>query len=72
MKRGLFRVTVFLVMLAMGSVPAFAQGTSSISGVVVDSSGAVVPGADIVVTNTGTNTVYTAVSGRTAPSRSRC
>lgn len=52
------------VLLAPGS-PAFAQGgsTSTIAGSVVDSSGAVVPGADVLVKDVATGTTYTAVSG---------
>jgi hypothetical protein len=46
------------------SVGAFAQGssTASIAGVVVDSGGGVVPGADVVVKNNGTNETFTAVT----------
>lgn len=51
-------------MFVSASVPAFAQGssTSSISGTVVDSSGAAIPGASIEAKNAGTGAVYTAVS----------
>ena len=44
---------------------AFAQGSffTSLSGIVVDSSGGVIPGADVKVKNTGTGAEATAVSG---------
>src|SRR5213080_253269 len=55
-------LAVALVVLAAAS--AFAQGStaSSITGTVVDSSGAGVPGADITATNTANGTVFRAVS----------
>ena len=62
----LSRFVLFLVLaMAVGAAPAFAQGgsTSTISGTVTDSTGAVVPGADIVIKNVATNTTYNAVSG---------
>ncbi|MFO7694269.1 MAG: TonB-dependent receptor [Vicinamibacterales bacterium] len=62
----LSRVFLFLVLaVAVGAAPAFAQGgsTSTISGTVTDSTGAVVPGADVVVKHVATNTTYNAVSG---------
>ncbi len=51
-------------MFVFASVPAFAQGssTSSISGTVVDSTGAAIPGASIEAKNVATGTVFTAVS----------
>lgn len=51
--------------LAVGAEPAFAQGggvASSISGTVVDSSGAVIPGADVKVKNNATAAEFTAVT----------
>jgi hypothetical protein len=52
-----------LVALALAG-SAFAQGssTASISGVVVDDAGAVVPGADVVVKNERTGETFTTVS----------
>jgi len=63
-----FRVLtiVFLTaLLALASAPAYAQGattTSSLSGTVVDSSGAVIPGADVLAKNNATATEYRMVS----------
>lgn len=53
-----------LALTALGTA-VFAQGvaTSTISGTVVDSSGGMVPGADITAKNTATGTVFTTVSG---------
>jgi hypothetical protein len=68
MNHGLFRFSITLLLaalLAASGTVAYAQGgaTSSLSGTVVDTTGAVVPGADVVVKNNATGTVYTAVSG---------
>ena len=55
---------VAAAVLALFGSNAFAQGgsTSSISGVVVDSGGGVVPGADVVVKNDGTGESFTTVT----------
>jgi len=63
------RLTCLLLLMVLAtivaSVPAFAQGgaTSTISGTVTDTSGAVVPGADIIVKHNATGNTFTAVSG---------
>ena len=57
LKAGLLALT-----FALSSVPAFAQATSSIVGVVVDSGGGVIPGATVTATNDATAGVSTAVS----------
>ena len=44
---------VLLAVLCL-STAAFAQATSTLSGTVVDSGGAVIPGASVVVTNKST------------------
>ena len=58
-------VLAALLLVAFTSAGASAQGSffTSLSGVVVDSSGAVIPGADVKVKNTGTGSEVTAVSG---------
>jgi len=62
----LSRFFLFLVLaMAVGAAPAFAQGgsTSTIAGTVADTTGAVVPGADIVIKHNATGTTFNAVSG---------
>jgi Carboxypeptidase regulatory-like domain len=53
-----------LASLGFGTTTAFAQGssTSQISGTVVDTSGATVPGADITAVDNATGTKFSAVS----------
>ena len=68
MCHGLRRVlsfTLFLALLLVTATGAFAQGgaTSTLAGTVTDSSGGVVPGADVTAKNNATATTYTAVSG---------
>lgn len=61
-----FRVLVTLMaILAMAGPAAYAQGggsTSALSGTVTDTSGAVIPGANVVVKNNGTSAEYQAVT----------
>jgi len=60
--------TVLVVLLAMTGSLAYGQGgstTSSLSGTVVDTSGAVIPGADIVAKNNATSGESRAVSDAT-------
>jgi len=56
------RITVALGALMLCAVAASAQNTGSIGGVVKDSSGGVLPGADVVVTNTETGVEQRTVS----------
>ncbi len=65
MKHALLRLTLALVIVALASPMAFAQGgaASSITGVVLDSDGGAVPGATVVAKNNATNETYTTVSG---------
>ena len=65
MCHGLRRVlsfTLFLALLLVTATGAFAQGgaTSTLAGTVTDSSGGVVPGADVTAKNNATATTYTA------------
>jgi len=65
----ILRVAMALLLVTMGAalnpLPAFAQGSamSSVSGTVTDSTGAVVPGADVTAKNNATGVVLNAVSG---------
>ena len=64
MQQRLMRVLAAAMIVGLTSVGALAQGssTASISGVVVDSAGGVVPGADVTVRNDGTAEAFTAVT----------
>jgi hypothetical protein len=64
MKQKVVRLVLALSVLFGLGANAFAQGgaTSAISGVVVDSTGGVVPGATITVKNEATNATFEAVS----------
>jgi len=69
MKHARFRLVwtlLLTVMLAMASTLAYAQGgavTTTLSGVVEDTSGAIIPGADVTVKDNARGIVYTAVTG---------
>ena len=56
-------VLVLAALVAAGSI-AYAQGggAASLSGVVVDSTGGVMPGVDVVAKNTKTNAVNSAIT----------
>lgn len=56
-------LAIFLLVALMGAA-AYGQGvaTSSVSGVVVDSSGGVMPGADVQIKNVATGETFSAVS----------
>src|SRR4030095_8035833 len=64
MTRGHLKGIAAAVFSVFVGTQAFAQGssTASISGVVVDAQGAVIPGADVVVKNDRTGEVFAAVS----------
>ncbi|TAK11180.1 MAG: carboxypeptidase regulatory-like domain-containing protein, partial [Acidobacteria bacterium] len=65
MKQQAMRLVLALSLIFGLSAAAFAQGgaTSSISGVVVDATGGVVPGATVTVKNEATNATFEVVSG---------
>ena len=63
MKHGLLRLLTPLVLLIALSAAAYGQSGSTLTGTVTDSSGALIPGADIVAKNNANGATYTAVSG---------
>ena len=62
--RVLASACALLTLLVLSSSPAYAQGgtTSTLSGIAVDSSGAVLPGADVTVTMPSTGFTQSAVT----------
>lgn len=67
MRQRIRRGALVGALLTLASASAFAQGgaTSSISGVVVDTGGGVLPGATVVVRNNATGTSFEAVTNET-------
>ena len=65
LKYRMLPLSLLVIMLAMGGAVAHAQGgaTSTLAGTVTDSTGAMVPGADIVAKHNATGATFTAVSG---------
>jgi len=74
MRSSVFGLLVLAAAILCAAAPARAQGSffTSLSGTVVDSSGGVIPGADVKIKNTGTGAEFNAVSasdgGFTVPS----
>jgi hypothetical protein len=64
MKLSIFRFVVVLLLIATAGSPGFAQGgaSSSLSGTVVDQSGAVIPGADVTIKNEATGAEAKAIT----------
>jgi hypothetical protein len=60
--RNLKRLLPAIACLALFALPCFAQSTASIVGTVKDSSGAVIPGATVILTNPATADKRTAVT----------
>ena len=58
-------VAIGLATVVAASSAAYAQGSffTSLSGTVIDPSGAVIPGADVKIKNNGTGEEFTAVTG---------
>src|SRR5271166_1130687 len=57
---------VMLAMIVLGSAPAHGQlDAGTINGTVTDSSGAVIPGVEVVITNKGTGQSRTTVTNQT-------
>ncbi len=64
---GFFLPLLFVVLIQVSTQNAAAQvNRASITGTVTDSTGAVVAGAEVTATNTGTNVPTKTVSNRTA------
>src|SRR2546428_6327502 len=53
---------ILLCIFVLSVLPAMAQTQAAISGVIRDSSGAIIPGATVTVTNPATNLVRSAIS----------
>jgi len=66
MKPRLFSISIVLVALFCLAAPAFAQGArGSITGQIMDTTGAVIPNVEVTATLLATNTVFRAVSTST-------
>src|SRR5215471_2207601 len=65
MIRGTLVFTLGLLLCLLNSAPAAAQATAQISGIVKDSSGAVLPGVEITATQTETGIARTTVTNET-------
>ena len=56
-------ILLLLLLGVLATVPAWSQGTASLSGTVTDSTGGVVPGATVILVNQATNASRTVTSG---------
>jgi hypothetical protein len=65
MKRIAFAASIGLLFLALGSASLWAQATAQINGTVRDQSGAVLPGAEIIATQTDTGVARNAITDET-------
>ena len=61
MNQRMVRAVLAIALFVVAGAPAFAQ-TSTLSGVVLDSAGGVIPGADVVIKHTATGIATSAVS----------
>ncbi len=65
MKQCFFRLLITALMIGLASFSGFAQGgttSASLSGVVMDTSGGVIPGAEVTVKNDATGTEFKAIT----------
>src|SRR5687767_5543001 len=58
----LYRFTAIVVFIAGSALAQSTTGTATMTGVVADSSGAVIPGAAVIVTNTDAGFVFNSVT----------
>ena len=65
MKLSLERLPIALLVSLFACIPVWGQATAQISGSILDSTGAVLPGAQITATKTDTGSVRTTVSNET-------
>src|SRR3954463_22875 len=65
MKQIALLLAIGVIICLFGSGSAWAQATAQISGTVKDSSGAVLPGVEVIATQTDTGVGRTAVSNET-------
>src|SRR5262245_14156740 len=65
MKLSLERLLIAFLASLLACVPVWGQATAQISGSILDSTGAVLPGAQITATQTDTGSVRTTVSNET-------
>jgi hypothetical protein len=65
MKRNVWRALLAAALVVTSSSLAFAQATTTLSGVVKDSAGGVIPGATVVVKDNATGATFEALTGAT-------
>ncbi len=65
MRQARYRFFLLPLFLVLACVGAFAQANSEVTGIITDQTGAVVAGAKITLTNTGTQSTNTSESGAT-------
>src|SRR5687767_263598 len=62
---GYLRYVICALVLALASTNAYAQGSTSLSGLVIDEAGGTVPGATVVVKNNATGVTFEQMSNST-------
>jgi len=58
----LYRIAAIVVLIAGSALAQSTTGTATMTGVVTDSSGAIIPGASVIVTNTDAGFVFNSVT----------